>query len=68
MIGKMSNINEFSEKLLKKIGAWNVKTNELLRSRKLFMDPNPHSINAVSVLQQYYKNTLGQSQMFGNVR
>lgn len=57
-------MTEFSEKLLKKIGAWNEKDYELLRSRNLTVGANPHSTNAKSVLLQYYNNTKLQSLIF----
>ncbi|VDI84228.1 Hypothetical predicted protein [Mytilus galloprovincialis] len=50
MIGKISKIKEFSEKLLKKIGAWNEKVQMWLRSRNLGKFTKRHATKANKAL------------------
>ncbi|CAC5365086.1 unnamed protein product [Mytilus coruscus] len=63
MIGKMSNITEFSEKLLKKVGAWNENVKMWLHSRNLGNLTKLHATKANKALLQYYNNTELQKKI-----
>lgn len=52
MIGKMEHITEFTELLLRKIGAWNRNTDLWLKSK--YIDALRHATHAKNKMMQYY--------------
>ncbi|VDH94167.1 Hypothetical predicted protein [Mytilus galloprovincialis] len=62
MIGKFSEISSFTERLLKRIGAWNETVVYWITSSKHIYQP--HSTNAKSKLLTYYNNTKSQDLIF----
>ncbi|XP_063425227.1 carbohydrate sulfotransferase 9-like [Mytilus trossulus] len=64
MIGKMSDIFNFTEQLLTKIGAWNETVNDWMNSEKIKKRARLHATNAKDKLYQYYKDTKVQDIIF----
>lgn len=55
MIGKMEHIAEFTELLLRRIGAWNRNTELWLKSK--YIDPLKHATNAKNNMMHYYSKS-----------
>ncbi|XP_063425371.1 uncharacterized protein LOC134708651 [Mytilus trossulus] len=62
MVGKFSHISSFTEKLLKRIGAWNEKVANWITSSKHIYQP--HATNSKNKLLAYYNNTKSQDLIF----
>ena len=58
IIGKMEHIFEFTELLLKKIGAWNNKTKLWLNSTKFADETRWHATDSKIKMMQYYNRDL----------
>ena len=58
IIGKMEHIFEFTELLLKKIGAWNNKTKLWLNSTKFADETRWHATDSKIKIMQYYNRDL----------
>ncbi|VDI54481.1 Hypothetical predicted protein [Mytilus galloprovincialis] len=64
IIGKMPDINKFSENLLTKIGAWNDTVKDWLHSKEQFGRTRHHATSARQKLLQYYNDTKSQDIIF----
>ncbi|XP_071144951.1 carbohydrate sulfotransferase 9-like [Mytilus edulis] len=64
MIGKMPDIDKFTENLLTKIGAWNDTVKDWLHSKEQFGRARPHATSARQKLLQYYNDTKSQDIIF----
>ncbi|XP_052083681.1 carbohydrate sulfotransferase 9-like [Mytilus californianus] len=64
MIGKMTNMSTFTEKLLTKIGAWNDTVKNWLDSKESEKKSRSHAQNAGDKLLQYYNDTKFQDVIF----
>ncbi|CAC5407238.1 unnamed protein product [Mytilus coruscus] len=62
MVRKFSEISSYTERLLKRIGAWNEKVQNWLKSSKQIYQP--HATNAKSKLVTYYNDTKSQDLIF----
>ncbi|VDH94748.1 Hypothetical predicted protein [Mytilus galloprovincialis] len=63
-IGKMPDINTFTENLLTKIGAWGATVKDYLHSKEQFERTRPHATSASEKLLQYYNDTKSQDIIF----
>ncbi|XP_063438934.1 carbohydrate sulfotransferase 9-like [Mytilus trossulus] len=63
-IGKMPDINTFTQNLLTKIGAWNDTVKDYLNSKEQFEKTRPHATSASEKLLQYYNDTESQDTIF----
>ncbi|CAC5364972.1 unnamed protein product [Mytilus coruscus] len=64
MLGKMSNIFEFTEKVMRKIGAWDNSVKLWFNSKSIDQTTRPHATNATNKLLYFYKNKDLQDQIF----
>lgn len=57
-IGRMDNISQFTEDLLKKIGAWNSTVQQWITSNGDIVRSQGHATNSSNVLSRYYNTEL----------